>query len=388
MDERMRRVWAAAEARAVGHGGVSVVAEATGMSRTTIVAGRADLDRQAMLEEPASWRLRRAGGGRKALTKKDATLLEDSQRLIEPATRGEPDSPLRWTCKSSTALAQALRQMVHEVSERSVLRLLEQLGYSMQAPSKLRELSVHPDRNAQFEHINDRVKSFQDQDQPVVSVDAKKKELVGDFKNGGREWQLVGKPERVRVHDFEDKHLGKAAPYGIYDIAANEGWVSVGVSHDTADFAVQTLWRWWLHMGMARYPQAHELLVVADGGGSNNARSRLWKRALQLFADGTGLDVSVSHLPPGTSKWNHIEHRMFAFITKNWRGRPLVSHEVIVNLIANTRTRTGLHIDAQLDENPYETGLKVSDQEFAKLRIHRDAFHGEWNYTIHPRQRN
>jgi hypothetical protein len=388
LDERSRRVWAAAEARALGHGGITLVAEATGMSRKTVVAGRAELEGFVQTGEAPSERLRIPGGGRKRLVDKDATLLTDLERLIEPATRGEPDSPLLWTCKSSTALAETLVQMGHEISERSVLRLLDELGYSMQAPSKQRELSSHPDRNAQFEHINREVKAFQQEDQPVVSVDAKKKELVGDFKNGGREWQLVGTPEPVRAHDFEDKKLGKAIPYGIYDISANMGWVSVGVDHDTAEFAVQTLMRWWENMGVELYPEARKLLVVADGGGSNSSRARLWKRELQRFADETRLTVSVSHLPPGTSKWNQIEHRMFAFITKNWRGRPLVSLEVIVNLIANTRNRTGLLVDADLDLNLYQKGLKISDEELAQLQILRSEFLGNWNYTISPRTPN
>jgi hypothetical protein len=385
MDERLRRVWAGAEARSLGHGGIGLVAEATGLSRNTIVAGRAEIGRVAQSGEPPPERLRQPGGGRKPLEETDPTLLEDLKELIEPATRGEPDSPLLWTCKSSTALAGALQQMGHEVSERSVLRRLHELGYSLQAPSKSREISSHPDRNAQFEHINEQVKAFQERGQPVVSVDAKKKELVGDFKNGGREWQLTGQPEPVRVHDFEDPELGKAGPYGIYDVTANMGWVSVGIGHDTAEFAVATLERWWDYMGCDRYPQAKELLVIADGGGSNSSRSRLWKRELQRFADDSGLNISVCHLPPGTSKWNQIEHRMFAFITKNWRGRPLVSLQVIVNLIANTCNRTGLLVDAELDTNRYLTGLKVSKEEFAQLQIVRSDFHGDWNYTISSR---
>jgi DDE family transposase len=385
MDERLRRVWAGAEARSLGHGGIGLVAEATGMSRNTVVAGRAELDRVAESGEPPPERLRQPGGGRKGLGETDPMLVEDLKKLIEPATRGEPDSPLLWTCKSSTALAGALQHMGHEVSERSVLRRLHELGYSLQAPSKSREISSHPDRNAQFEHINEQVKAFQERGQPVVSVDAKKKELVGDFKNGGREWQLTGQPEPVRVHDFQDQVLGKAGPFGIYDVTANMGWVSVGIDHDTAEFAVATLERWWDYMGNDRYPKAKELLVIADGGGSNSSRSRLWKRELQRFADDSGLNISVCHLPPGTSKWNQIEHRLFAFITKNWRGRPLVSLQVIVNLIANTRNRTGLLVDAELDTNRYLTGLKVSKEEFAQLQIVRSDFHGDWNYTISSR---
>lgn len=388
MDERVRRLWAAAETKALGYGGISIVVSATGMSRNTIVAGREELERQANSAEPPTPGVRRPGGGRKRLVEKDPTLLWDLESLVEPLTRGEPDSPLRWTCKSTTALAKELQGMGHQVSERSVCRLLHQLNYSLQANSKVREMSSHPDRNEQFEHINEKVKEFQGREQPVVSVDTKKKELVGDFKNSGREWRPQGEPETVRVHDFEDKELGKAIPYGIYDVTTNQGWVSVGVDHDTAEFAAETLRRWWRKMGKEQYPEAKDLLVVADAGGSNGYRIRLWKRELQHFADEMGLRVSVSHLPPGTSKWNRIEHRMFSFITKNWRGRPLVSHEVIVNLITNTRTRMGLRIDAALDTNAYPKGLKITDQEFAQFRIERDGFHGEWNYTIIPRNLN
>lgn len=388
MDERVRRLWAVTEAKALGYGGIAIVVRATGMSRNTIVAGREELEGQASSAEPPAPWVRRPGGGRKRLSEKDPTLLWELESLVEPHTRGEPDSPLCWTCKSSTVLAEELQGRGHPVSERSVCRLLHQLGYSLQANSKVREMSSHPDRNEQFEHINEEVKEFQGREQPVVSVDTKKKELVGDFKNSGKEWRPQGEPEAVRVHDFEDKELGKAIPYGIYDLTTDEGWVSVGVDHDTAEFAAETLRRWWCKMGKEQYPEAKDLLVVADAGGSNGYRIRLWKRELQQFADETGLQVSASHLPPGTSKWNRIEHRMFSFITKNWRGRPLVSHEVIVNLIANTRTRAGLRIDAALDTNAYPKGLKVTDQEFAQLRIERDGFHDEWNYTIVPRNLN
>jgi hypothetical protein len=296
-------------------------------------------------------------------------------------------SPLRWTSKSSRKLAEELTRQGHRVSHRKVGQLLEKLDYSLQATRKTKDGSSNPDRDAQFHHINEQARAFQEKDQPVVSVDTKKKELVGEFANKGCEYQPKGEPEKVRVHDFEDKELGKAIPYGVYDQSENCGWVSVGVDHDTAEFAVETLGRWWFNMGKVRYPDAVELLVTADGGGSNGSRTRLWKLELQKFADETGLCVTVSHFPPGTSKWNKIEHRMFAHITENWRGRPLVSREVIVNLIANTTTRKGLRIQAQLDESKYETGIKVTDQQMKELKIHRASFHGEWNYTIQPRNR-
>ena len=384
MDERLRRLWAAAEATALGRGGIGVVAAATGLSRTTIARGIREQQARSLGEVPTR-RIRRAGGGRKPVTTQDTSLLDDLESLVDPVTRGDPQSPLRWTCKSTRRLAAELQAMAHTVSARTVARLLRGLHYSLQAPRQTKEGGAHPDRNAQFAYINERTKTFQAHGQPVISVDAKKKELVGDFKNGGREWQPMGEPEHVRVYDFPDKELGKAIPYGVYDVSTNAGWVSVGMDHDTAEFAVETVRRWWRQMGMHTYPQATKLLIMADGGGSNGIRTRLWKTELQRLADETGLCLAVSHLPPGTSTWNKIEHRMFAYITQNWRGRPLVSHEVIVNLIGNTTTQTGLHIRAALDTNPYPTGKKVTDEALAAVHIERETFHGEWNYTIVPR---
>jgi transposase len=386
LDERGRRLWAGAEARALGRGGAAAVARATGLTRITVYAGMRELKAIEAGEVPAQGRQRRAGGGRKALAKTDPTLLEDLNKLVDPVTRGEPDSPLLWTSKSTYKLAQELGAGGHQIAPRSVSKLLKRLGFSLQAPSKSREMGTHPDRNAQFEHVNTTTKEFQSRLQPVVSVDAKKKELVGDFNNGGREWHKHGEPEIVRVYDFIDEQLGKAIPYGVYDVTANEGFVSVGIDHDTAEFAVETLLRWWRNMGQKRYPDATELYIVADGGGSNGSRARLWKSELQYFAHETGLKVTVSHLPPGTSKWNKIEHRMFAHITQNWRGRPLVSHEVIVNLIANTTTRTGLRIQAELDPRQYRTGIKVPADVFANIELQRNELHGRWNYSISPYQ--
>jgi hypothetical protein len=385
MDERMRRLWAAVEAQALGRGGLTAVSAATGLSRTTIAQGVRE-QQGLTAEEPLTHRIRRAGGGRKAVTAQDTTLLRDVESLVDPLTRGDPQSPLRWTCKSTRRLATELKTMGHTVSARTVAHLLRALHYSLQANRKTKEGGAHPDRNAQFAYINERTKALQTQGQPVISVDAKKKELVGDFKNGGREWQPMGQPERVRVYDFADKQLGKAIPYGVYDITTNSGWVSVGIDHDTAEFAVETVRQWWRQMGAGTYPEATQLLIIADGGGSNGVRTRLWKAELQRWADETGLRIAVCHLPPGTSKWNKIEHRMFAYITQNWRGRPLISHEVIVNLIGTTTTHTGLHIRAALDTKQYATGKKVTDAVFAAVHIERDAFHGEWNYTIVPRE--
>jgi transposase len=383
MNERMRRLWAAAEATALGRGGVTAVAAATGISRTTIARGVHEQQRGALGEAPSP-RLRRPGGGRKSAVAHDAALLHDLEALVDPVTRGDPQSPLRWTCKSTRRLAAELQAMGHTVGTRTVARLLRGLDYSLPANRKTKEGTSHPDRNAQFAHINERTQVFQGQGQPVVSVDTKKKELVGDFKNGGQEWQPMGEPEHVRVYDFPDPHLGKAIPYGVYDVTTNTGWVSVGTDHDTAEFAVETVRQWWRQMGVSTYPAATDLLIIADGGGSNGTRLRLWKTELQRVATETGLRISVCHLPPGTSKWNKIEHRMFAYITQNWRGRPLISHEVIVNLIGNTTTQTGLHIQAVLDLNHYATGKKIPDEAFAAVHIERDSFHGEWNYTIVP----
>jgi hypothetical protein len=387
MDERLRRLWAASEAQALGRGGISRVAAATGISRRTLAAGL----RELQTGEPGSpaplprGRIRRTGGGRKPLTEIDPTLVQDLEALVEPTSRGDPQSPLRWTCKSTAKLAAQLQRQGHQIGPRKVAELLHQLKYSLQGNRKTKEGTSHPDRDGQFRHINEQARSFQERGQPVVSVDAKKRELVGDFKNGGQEWQPKGSPEEVRVHDFEDKGLGHAIPYGVYDLTANQGWVSVGTDHNTAAFAVETLRRWWHQMGALVYPEASELLVTADGGGSNAHQSRLWKVGLQQLADETGLRITVCHFPPGTSKWNKIEHRMFAWITQNWRGRPLISHETIVNLIANTTTEKGLQIRAELDPNSYPTGLKVPNEEMARVQIERASFHGDWNYTIVPR---
>ena len=386
-DERLRRRWAAVEARGIGRGGIARVAAATGMSRTTIRAGLRELEaREAPDAEPDSGRVRRRGGGRKPLTTHDPNLTQALERLVDPVTRGDPMGPLLWTCSSAARLAEELQAIGHPVSERTVNRLLHELGYSLQANRKTLEGNQHADRDAQFKYLNLRVRAYQRVLQPVVSVDTKKKELIGEYRNGGREWRPKGRPEQVKVHDFVDKTLGKAIPYGIYDVTRDNGWVSVGEDHDTAVFAVETLRRWWLRMGSAAYPQARRLLITADGGGSNGSRNRLWKVELQKFADATGLRVSVCHFPPGTSKWNKIEHRMFCHITENWRGRPLVSREVVVNLIGHTRTKSGLTIRSELDENQYPTGQAVSDEEMQALNLKRDRFHGEWNYSLTPRQ--
>ena len=385
LDERRRRQWAAAEARDVGYGGISLVARATGLSRPTIMVGLKELDLSPKHRAVVATRVRSVGGGRRNLTESDPGLLEALERLIDPATRGDPMSPLRWTCKSTAKLADELTLMNHPVSDRTVAILLKQSGYSLQANRKMREGASHPDRNAQFEYINRQVRAFQKEQQPVISVDTKKKELVGEFKNSGEEWQPKGQPEEVKVHDFPDKNLGKAIPYGVYDLACNEGWVSVGVDHDTAEFACASIRRWWNEMGSVRFPRATRLLITADGGGSNSSRNRLWKKSLQQLADEFGITLSVCHFPPGTSKWNKIEHRLFSFITKNWRGRPLTAYEVVVNLIASTTTKTGLTVRAALDPRRYETGIEVSDEELEQLNITRARFHGDWNYSIKPR---
>ena len=385
LDERLRRQWAAAEATAYGWGGIQAVSRATGLSPHTIRKGQAELAaRRKKPNAPWSTRLRREGGGRKPKTVSDPELLAALESLVDPATRGDPQSPLRWTCKSTYTLARELTKQGHPVSARTVGRLLKEAGYSLQGNRKTKEGGAHPDRNAQFEHINATVKKFQRRGQPVISVDTKKKELVGDFKNGGREWRPQGQPEEVRVHDFLDKKLGKAIPYGVYDLTNNQGWVSVGIDHDTAQFATAAIGRWWKKMGCRRHPLATELLIMADGGGSNGSRCRLWKVALQALANQLEISIRVCHFPPGTSKWNKIEHRMFCHITQNWRGRPLISHEVIVNLIANTATQQGLKIRAELDQRRYPTGTKVSDAELQRVKIQPHEFHGDWNYTITP----
>jgi len=383
-DERSRRQWAAAEALELAWGGVTSVAAATGLSRTTIAAGISELRRQAEGAAPAPG-IRRPGGGRKHLVDTNLKLWNALDALIDPTTRGDPESPLRWTCKSTRRLAEELCRQRHPISDRTVAAVLVEMGYSLQANRKTREGETHPDRNAQFEYINTQVRRLQKRGQPVVSVDTKKKELLGDFKNAGQEWQPQGQAEEVRVHDFQDPALGKAIPYGVYDLANNQGWVSVGIHHDTAHFAARTIRRWYEDMGSQRFPRAQELLITADGGGSNSSRSRLWKVALQELADHIGLTLRVCHFPPGTSKWNKIEHRLFSFITKNWRGKPLVSRQAIVNLIASTTTKTGLIVRAALDTTPYETGIKVSDLEMANVRLRPAKFHGDWNYCIVPR---
>lgn len=387
MDERVRRYWAATEARNLGRGGISAVCEATGISRTTIRSGMRELEEGApVAERPAeAGRVRRSGAGRPRRTAEDRTLLEALERLVAPATRGDPQSPLRWTSKSTRKLAAELERQGRAASRQTVARLLGELGYSLQSNRKAREGTSHADRDEQFEYIGRRVRAFQRRRQPVVSVDTKKKELVGDFKNGGREWQPLGSPERVRVHDFQDPTLGKAIPYGVYDLTENSGWVSVGIDHDTAYFASASLLRWWQRMGLRTYPEATELLITADSGGSNGSRSRLWKVAVQELADATGLKISVCHFPPGTSKWNKIEHRMFCHITASWRGKPLESHAVIVSLIAGTSTRSGLRVRAALDKRRYPLGIKVTDDELSELKIRPARFHGDWNYTILPR---
>jgi len=385
MDERLRRHWAASEAMALGWGGVTAVAAATGLARNTILAGTREIEhRQAHPKAAVSERIRGIGGGRKRLTETDPGLQKALEKLVEPATRGHPESPLRWTCKSTSKLAEELKRQNHPVTDRTVAALLKQVGYSLQANRKTREGSSHPDRNEQFEYINRKVLALQGELQPVVSIDTKKKELVGEFYNAGREWRPAGNPVEVKVHDFPDKKLGKAIPYGVYDLASNEGWVSVGIDHDTAEFAAASIRRWWREMGAQRFPRAKKLMITADGGGSNSSRNRLWQIALQGLANELNLQLFVSHFPPGTSKWNKIEHRLFSFITKNWRGRPLVTYKTVVNLIASTTTTAGLKVQAAIDTTCYETGIKVSDEQLALVNLTPAAFHGEWNYTISP----
>ena len=388
LDERSMRICAAADAMALGRGGPSLVAKASGLSRTTIYVGMSDLKQATDAPLKTTGRIRRSGGGRKRLSESNPVLLQALDKLVDPITRGDPESPLRWTCKSTTKLSKELREQGHQISQRTVWTLLDQLGYSMQSNRKVSEGTEHPDRDAQFLYIAEKVQHFQKAGFPVISVDTKKKELIGRFKNGGREWQRKGHPEKVNVHDFADKELGKVVPYGVYDMTHNQGWVSVGINHDTAEFAVATIRRWWKRMGCRLYPQATELLITADGGGSNGSRVRLWKIELQKLVEDINMTIHVCHFPPGTSKWNKIEHRMFCHITENWRGRPLESRAVVVNLIADTSTDKGLTIQAEMDEGFYSTGIKISDDEMAKLAIIRDEFHGEWNYKICQRNNN
>ena len=381
MTERSKRLWAATEAQALGRGGISAVSRATGINRNTIRKGIKEL---ASPETLAPERIRRPGGGRKRTSVIDPTLMQDLDALIDPVTRGDPESPLRWTCKSLRKLAAELKRKGHQVSHTLVGDLLHEMGYSLQGNRKVREGKNHPDRNEQFEGISRKVRHRMSRGQPAISVDCKKKELVGDFKNSGQEWHPKGQPEEVRVHDFQIKELGKAIPYGVYDLNRNMGWVSVGVSHETSAFAAATIRRWWRQMGRRSYPKANSLLIIADSGGSNGSRVRLWKWELQKLANETGLKISVCHLPPGTSKWNKIEHRLFSYISQNWRGAPLLTHATIVNLIANTSTSTGLKVRCVLDNKHYPHKVQVTDEQMASINIKRDAFHGEWNYTICP----
>lgn len=384
LDEQSRRLWAATEANSLGRGGVSVVSRATGLSRTTIHEGIKNIAAFDSSTLPKKRRIRTSGGGRKPITKYDPSILADLEQMVEPVTRGDPESPLRWTCKSVRQLEAALQEQGHTIGRQKIAHLLCDLGYSLQSNRKTKEGKQHPDRDSQFHFICERVKQFQRRKQPVISVDTKKKELVGDFKNSGREWRPKGSPEPVRVYDFVDKQKGKVNPYGVYDPTTDQGWVSVGTDHDTAEFAVESIRRWWNKMGMVSYPKAKELLITADCGGSNGNRVRLWKIVLQEFSNETGLTICVCHFPPGTSKWNKIEHRMFSHISMNWRGKPLISHEVIVKLIGNTTTKSGLKIISELDSNKYEKGIKITNKELKKVNLIKDKFHGEWNYSIAP----
>jgi transposase len=380
-NERQRRVWAGAEALSHGRGGQAAVVRATGMSPTTVAKGMREVRSGERLE---AGRVRGRGGGRKPLTETDETLLGDLEALVAGEARGDPESPLLWTAKSVRSLARALREKGHRVSHETVAKLLRDLGFSLQANRKVLEGASHPDRDAQFAHINETVAAAQAAGQPTISVDTKKKELVGDFKNGGREWRPKGKPVEVRTKDFKDKQLGKVNPYGVYDLRLDEGYVSVGIDADTAEFAVNSIRSWWRHLGAERYPDATSLTITADCGGSNGNRTRLWKTELQALADETGLQIRVCHFPPGTSKWNKIEHRLFSFIARNWRGRPLLSRQAVVSLIGATTSTKGLKVFAQLDENTYERGIKITDVQLAAVNLTPEEFHGDWNYTISP----
>ena len=382
LNEQTKRLYLAAEAKSCGWGGISTVYRATGVSRNTITIGCKELENGA---QKSKNRIRKPGGGRKKIVDKDPTLVSDLERLIDPVTRGDPMSPLRWTCKSTRNLADELNKQGHNLSHTRVAEQLRQMGYSLQGNKKTIEGTKHPDRNAQFEYINQKTSIFLQNGYPTISVDTKKKEKIGDFKNGGKELRPKGDPEKVRVHDFIIPKLGKVNPYGIYDQGKNIGWVNVGTDHDTAAFAVASIRRWWDSMGQCLYPNEKKLFITADGGGSNGYRVKLWKMELQNLADETGLEISVSHFPPGTSKWNKIEHRLFSHITQNWRGKPLISHETVVNLIAATTTRKGLRVECELDTNIYPKGIKISDKQLSELNLQRDEFHGEWNYTIRPR---
>ena len=384
MDERLTRLWAAAEATVLGHGGIAMVERATGLSRTTIRAGLVELREERTTDEIV--KVRRSGAGRPKIEQSSPGIIEALEALVDPVTRGDPESPLRWTSKSTRKLAEELASQGYSISPQKVGQLLHQANYSLQGTQKTLEGTSHPDRNEQFEFINARVDAFHTRGAPVISVDTKKKELIGEYTNAGEEWQPAGQPVPVNVHDFLDPARGKVIPYGVYDLARNDAWVNVGVDHDTPEFAVRSIAQWWRCMGRRAYEGASELLITADGGGSNGSRCRLWKLELQAFADRTGMTIGVSHFPPGTSKWNKIEHRLFCHITENWRGRPLVDHETVVQTIGSVRTTTGLVVRASLDTREYEKGIKVTDEEMEGLLITRAAFHGEWNYTIHPRR--
>jgi hypothetical protein len=384
MNERLKRLWAASEVNSIGRGGLAIVSRATGLSVNTIKEGLQELLGEKIVKE--SERTRKHGAGRKRLVDKEPMLLISLKELIESTTRGDPMSPLLWTCKSTSKLAKELTARGHAISARKVAELLDGMKYSLQSNRKTLEGKSNPDRNAQFEYINAQVKEFHINKQPVISVDTKKKEIIGDYKNNGSEWCPKGDPVKVQSHDFPDKIKGKIVPYGVYDVVKNEGWVSVGIDHDTAEFAVESIRLWWLYMGSAQYSNAKELLITADCGGSNGYRVRLWKTQLQRLADETGLKIKVRHFPPGTSKWNKIEHRMFCHITMNWRGRPLTSREVVVNLIGNTTTEEGLKINSKLDEREYIKGQKVTKSDLSKVNLSPEPFHGEWNYTISPQK--
>ena len=380
LNERQKRLIVASDAQYFGHGGIAKVSSASGISKVTVIKGKRELPKDPL---PSS-RARKEGGGRKKIAEKTPSILKALESLVEPLTRGDPTSPLRWTCKSTRILSQELKEKGYKVSYRVVGEMLKSLDYSLQGNAKVREGTNHPDRDKQFGFINELCRNFLNANQPVISVDTKKKELVGNFKNNGKEYRPKGKPLQVNVHDFPDKRLGKAVPYGVYDIGKNEGWVNVGCDNDTAAFAVESIRRWWIFMGNERYPSAQKLLITADSGGSNSYRGRLWKKELQRLSNDTGLEITVNHFPPGTSKWNKIEHRLFSYISMNWRGQPLISHEVVVNLIGATKTRKGLRVKAKRDKGKYPKGIKVSDEEMDKLRIIPHEFHGEWNYTILP----
>jgi len=386
LNEKQRRIVMACEAKYLGHGGIKQISMITGISKPTIIKGLKEIESKTIQEIKDNDRIRAKGGGRKAISVKNPDLLVDLDNLISPFTRGDPMNPLRWCCKSLRNLADSLAEKGHKISYRVVGDILKEMDYSLQSNRKTDEGKQHPDRDAQFNHINETVKEYINQEQPAISVDCKKKELIGNYKNNGQEWQPEGEPEEVKVYDFEDKEKGKAAPYGIYDIKRNDGWVNVGISSDTAMFAVNSIRTWWEKMGKENYPEAKKLLITADGGGSNGRRNRLWKKELQSFSNETDLKIEVCHLPPGTSKWNKIEHKLFSFISMNWRGKPLVSLQTIVNLISSTKTKEDLKVKAVIDTNIYKTGIKISDQELENINIEKNEFHGEWNYIISPKK--